>query len=185
MDAIFELLRREEWVLDGAALIARESARLLGKKKKSCKNREKRSYAELIHNCPQVIHKAPKLVDNSVDNLSARAGKPQNHADSSRGSRRCQNSDGFGFWGGKSPKCGTCKPVESPKSGKAVLGLPKSEKIRENGGKTAEGTAVRVLGALNPAHNADFPRRGAEIRLFPPFLERKLTWIVIKGASHT
>ena len=65
------------------------------------------------------------------------------------------------------------------------MGHPKSEKIRENGGKTAEETAVRVLGALNPAHNADFPCRGAEIRLFPPFLERKLTWIVIKGASHT
>lgn len=57
------------------------------------------------------------------------------------------------------------------------MGRPKSEKIRENGGKTAEGTAVSVLGALNPAHNADFPRRAAEFRLFPPFLERKLTWI--------
>ena len=184
MDAIFELLRREEWVLDGAAPIARESARLLGKKKKSCKNREKRSYAELIHNCPQVVHKAPKVVDNSVDNLSAREGKPQNHADSSRGSSPCQKSDGFGFWGRKSPKCGTCKPVESPKVEKRFWDA-KSEKIRENGGKTAEGTAVSVLGALNPAHNADFPRRAAEFRLFPPFLERKLTWIVIKGASHT
>ena len=134
MDAIFELLRREEWVLDGAAPIARESARLLGKKKKSCKNREKRSYAELIHNCPQVVHKAPKVVDNSVDNLNARAGKPQNHADSSRGSSPCQKSDGFGFWGRKSPKCGTCKPVESPKVEKRFWDAQNRRKWRKDCG---------------------------------------------------
>ena len=185
MDAIFELLRREEWGFGWSRAHCEGISATFGEKKKSCKNREKRSYAELIHNCPQVVHKAPKVVDNSVDNLSARAGKPQNHADSSRGSSPCQKSDGFGFWAENPQNAERANLLNLRKVEKRSCGRPKSEKIRENGGKTAEGTAVRVLGALNPAHNADFPRRGAEIRLFPPFLERKLTWIVIKGASHT
>ena len=167
MDAIFELLRREEWVLDGAAPIARESARLLGKKKKSCKSREKRSYAELIHSCPQVVHKAPKVVDNSVDNLSARAGKPQNHADSSRGSGPCQKSDGFGFWGGKSPKCGTCKPVESPKVEKPFWGAPKRRKYRK--WRSLEREAVKENGKFENLGLL----AGAKYPSFPPFLERK------------